>query len=135
MSTIFKKIIDKEIPAHIIYEDSKILAFLDAFPATLGHTLIIPKVETKNFLTVEQETLTHMIKVSHQLGNHLVTKLNAKGLNILSNANEAAGQTVMHFHIHLIPRYDENDGFNFSVNTQKLDLQEVQNTIKGFSLV
>ena len=135
MATIFKKIIDKEIPAHIIYEDETVLAFLDISPATKGHTLIIPKTETANFLTADDQTICDVMLAAHKLAPILMKALKANGMNILSNANEIAGQTVMHFHVHLIPRYDENDGFNpvFKLKDET-DLKTVLDQIKTTSV-
>lgn len=106
---IFCKIANKEIPGKIIYEDDMCISFLDLSQTTDGHTLVIPKKHYKNILEVDDEVLGHLIKVTKKLANQIVTNLNASGVNILTNANEVAGQTVMHFHIHIIPRYNQND--------------------------
>ncbi len=97
---IFCKIASKEISGKIVYEDDICLAFLDLSQTTNGHTLVIPKAHFKNILEVDDKTLIHLMSVTKRLANMIVTNLNAKGVNILTNANEAAGQTVMHFHIH-----------------------------------
>lgn len=106
---IFCKIANKEIPGKIIYEDDMCISFLDLSQTTNGHTLVIPKKHYKNILEVDDEVLEHLIKVTKKLANQIVTNLNASGVNILTNANEVAGQTVMHFHIHIIPRYNQDD--------------------------
>lgn len=106
---IFCKIANKEIPGKIIYEDDMCISFLDLSQTTDGHTLVIPKKHYKNILEVDDEVLGHLIKVTKKLANQIVTNLNASGVNILTNANEVAGQTVMHFHIHIIPRYNQDD--------------------------
>lgn len=130
---IFCKIANKEIPGKIIYEDDICLGFLDLSQTTNGHTLIIPKNHYKNILEVDDEVLGHMIKVTKNLANQIVTSLNAKGVNILSNANEIAGQTVMHFHIHIIPRYDESDHIkiNFTDRSKEVNLDNILNKING----
>ncbi len=107
--SIFITIVAVEIPGKIVYEDDICLAFLDLSQTTNGHTLVIPKAHFKNILEVDDKTLIHLMSVTKRLANMIVTNLNAKGVNILTNANEAAGQTVMHFHIHIIPRYNQND--------------------------
>ena len=107
--SIFKKIIDREIPAHIVYEDEQALAFLDITQTTQGHTLIIPKKEVKNFMECDSETLKHLFEITQNLAQKMMDNLGAKGFNVLTNMNEVAGQTVFHFHIHLIHRYDESD--------------------------
>lgn len=131
MDCIFCKIANKEIPGKVIYEDDVCLAFLDLSQVTNGHTLIIPKKHFDNFLVVDDETLSHMIKVARKLGNTLCEKLHAKGMNILSNANEVAGQTVKHFHLHLIPRYEEKEGIQitFEDHSSIIDLDDIYHQI------
>lgn len=128
---IFCRIANKEIPGKIIYEDDICVAFLDLSQTTNGHTLVIPKKHFKNFLEVDDDTLAHMIKVTKDIANKIVTKLNANGVNILTNANEVAGQTVMHFHLHIIPRYDNNDQIeiNFSDRSNEVNLDSLFNQI------
>lgn len=130
-SCIFCKIANKEIPGKIIYEDDICVAFLDLSQTTNGHTLVIPKKHFKNFLEVDDDTLAHMIKVTKKIANKIIAKLNANGVNILTNANEVAGQTVMHFHLHIIPRYDNNDQIkiDFSDRSEKVNLDNLFNQI------
>lgn len=120
---IFCKIANKDIPGKIIYEDELCLAFLDLSQTTNGHTLIIPKKHFKNILEVDDDILAHMIKVTKKLANQIMCNLNASGINVLTNANEIAGQTVMHFHIHIIPRYDENDQINIDFTDRSADVE------------
>lgn len=108
---IFCKIINKEIPSNIVYEDDKFLAFLDIAKATNGHTILIPKKHSKNILECDDETLSEMIVIAKKIALNLTSKLGADGCNILTNCNEVAGQTCFHFHIHIIPRYNDLDGF------------------------
>ena len=117
----------------IVYEDDICLAFLDLSQTTNGHTLVIPKAHFKNILEVDDKTLIHLMSVTKRLANMIVTNLNAKGVNILTNANEAAGQTVMHFHIHIIPRYNQNDQIeiNFIDRSNEVNLDAVLNKIKA----
>lgn len=109
MPTIFTKIINREIPSHIVYEDDLVIAFLDISQTTKGHTLVVPKKHYKDILDIDTNLLKHLIAVSQKLSKTLVDVFLAKGINILNNCGSTAGQTVFHFHIHLIPRYDEND--------------------------
>ena len=124
---IFCKIAKKEIPGKIIYEDDICLAFLDLSQTTDGHTLVIPKMHYKNILEVDDDILAHMLKITKKLANIIITNLDAKGINILTNANEIAGQTVMHFHIHIIPRYDQTDKIeiNFTDRSNDVDLDDI----------
>ena len=118
---IFCKIASKEIPGKIVYEDDICLAFLDLSQTTNGHTLVIPKAHFKNILEVDDKTLIHLMSVTKRLAN------------ILTNANEAAGQTVMHFHIHIIPRYNQNDQIeiNFIDRSNEVNLDAILNKIKA----
>lgn len=124
---IFCKIVKKEIPSYCIYEDDQVMAFLDISQVTKGHTLIIPKKHFENLLDCDDEILMHMTKVAKMLGKRIMERTHANGMNFLSNMNEVAGQSVPHFHIHLIPRYNEQDAciirFNESEDQDKHALQ------------
>lgn len=123
---IFCKIINKEIPGKIIYEDSQCIAFLDLSQATYGHTLVVPKKHFSNILEVDNDTLAHLFIVVKDLSNQIIEKCHAKGLNVLTNTNEIAGQTVNHFHIHILPRYDSHElEIHFTDNSEKTNLNEV----------
>lgn len=133
MSCIFCKIANKEIPGKYVYEDDVCVAFLDLSQVTPGHTLVVPKEHVKNILEADPKLSAHLFEVVTLLSQKITQKLGAAGCNILANANEVAGQTVMHYHIHIIPRYDENDGFkmDFEDNSGKLDLDALQAKIIG----
>lgn len=106
---IFCDIIAGKIPSYTIYEDDDVIGIFDISQVTKGHTLVIPKKHVDNFLMCDEDTLCKVMKVARSLGDHIMKQTGANGMNILSNVNEAAGQTVTHFHVHLIPRYDQND--------------------------
>lgn len=103
---IFCKIVAGEIPSMRVYEDADCIATLDIGPATEGHTLIIPKKHAKDITEVPAEDLGKLFKVAAQVGTLQMERLGAKGFNVVQNNGTAAGQTVMHFHIHVIPRYE-----------------------------
>ena len=128
---IFCKIAKHEIPGKIVYEDDLCLAFLDLSQTTDGHTLVIPKQHFDYLLDVYAKILAHMNKVAQQVAKNLEEKLDAKGFNIITNMNEVAGQSVKHFHIHIIPRYDENDGFTpqYTDRSKEVDLDEIYHRI------
>ena len=126
---IFCKIVANEIPSKKIYEDDLVLGMLDISQTTKGHSLVLPKKHYDNILEMPKEELDHMINVIQDLSIHLKDKLNANGINILSNINEAAGQSVMHAHIHIIPRYDENDTVKIQYTQNEFDLDEIQKAI------
>lgn len=132
MNDIFCKIINHEIPSKIVYEDEICIAILDISQTTKGHTLVIPKKHCLNIFDCDPTILSHLIITSQKLGQKIMNNLGAKGFNILTNVNEVGGQTVMHFHIHLIPRYDENDTIKIDfTNNQNFDLEELLNKINS----
>lgn len=102
---IFCKIIAGEIPSNTIYEDNEFKVILDTNPATKGHALILPKVHYANLYEIEEETAGHVMKLAKKLAAHMTEVLACDGFNLLQNNHKAAGQTVFHFHMHLIPRY------------------------------
>jgi histidine triad (HIT) family protein len=109
METIFSKIINREIPADIVYEDEIVVAFLDINPVNHGHTLVIPKKDFVNIFDIETDTLAHMMKVGHKIGLALKKSGLATGVNLIMNNGESANQEVWHAHLHVVPRL-ENDG-------------------------
>jgi len=128
---IFCQIINGEIPSSVVYEDEKTIAILDISQVTKGHTLVIPKKHYENLFELEDEEAIHYFKVVKKLSEEIYKKTNAKGLNILNNTNEIAGQTVNHLHFHIIPRYDENDALSINFGqSEKLDLASVLALLK-----
>jgi histidine triad (HIT) family protein len=102
--TIFMKIIRREIPAEIVYEDADTLAFLDVKPINLGHTLVVPKKFARNLLDVDGESLAAVMRTAQKIAVAL-RETGADGVNIGINNESAAGQLVFHFHVHVIPRF------------------------------
>lgn len=128
---IFCDIVEGKIPSCTIYEDDTVKAFLDISQVSKGHTLVIPKQHYDNFLTCDPDTMKHVMEVAQMLANRIVDRLDAKGMNILSNINEVAGQSVHHFHVHLIPRYSENDACVIQFNeSEKQDLDALTQLLK-----
>ncbi len=101
---IFCKLANGVFPTNSIYEDDRFNVILDNGPATKGHALILPKEHADNLFELPED-----MKLARKLGKHIMDTLGADGLNIVQNNGAAAGQTVMHFHLHIIPRY-EGDG-------------------------
>ena len=130
---IFCRIVDGEIPCHKLYEDDDVLAFLDISQVTRGHALVIPKKHYDNFLSVPHEEMHKVMDVAQRIGQIAIKFLGAKGVNILTNCYEAAGQTVNHFHVHVIPRYEEKEGFILEMknnSSEKLNLPALAREIK-----
>ena len=127
---VFCKIVNGDIPSAKVYEDEDVLAILDLSQVTYGHTLVMPKKHVSDLIECDQETYLKVMSVVQKLAQQITEKCKANGCNILSNIHEAAGQTVMHMHIHIIPRYDTNDALEINFNeSKKQDLSEVLNTI------
>ena len=119
MKDIFCKIIDGEIPSTRVYEDDDVLAILDISQTTRGHTLVMPKQHYESLLSCPKEILTKVMLVAQRIGQAEISILGAKGVNYLANCGEAAGQTVPHFHIHVIPRYIAGEGgFRLTMESQ-----------------
>ncbi|MGI6710179.1 MAG: HIT family protein [Bacilli bacterium] len=104
---VFCKIVKGEIPSYKVYEDENYLAFLDISQATLGHTLVIPKAHYENFLDLKNPG--KIFELTQKITTKISKTLNVSDFNILNNTGIKAGQTVNHFHLHIIPRYKEND--------------------------
>lgn len=109
---LFMKIVRREVPAHIVYEDEKTLAFLSTGPVTPGHTLVIPKTPFRNIFDIDQETLARVMETVRKISPAVRDAVGAKGVHINSNHEPEAGQVVFHLHMHIIPRHDRN-GFDF----------------------
>ena len=127
MDCLFCKIIEGSIPSKTIYEDEKVKVFLDINPNTNGHSLIIPKKHIVTVDELDEELALHILKVEKEMKKLLQEKLNCEGLTIVQN-NEL-GQEVKHYHVHLIPRYS-NDNWSLTYNQNIIkDLEETYNNI------
>ncbi len=102
---IFCKIVAKEIPATIVYEDDHSLAFLDIRPIQAGHTLVIPKIHSENLLSTSDETLVHIVHVLKKVAGAVTSATGVEAFNLNMNNGSAAGQDVFHAHFHIIPRF------------------------------
>lgn len=109
MPTIFEKIIAGDIPSHTVYEDEDYFAFLDADPINPGHTLVIPKESYTNMYEIPEDEFSGLMAVVHKLSPHIKKAVSADGINIGINNDPAAGQEVMHLHVHIIPRFTDDD--------------------------
>jgi histidine triad (HIT) family protein len=128
---IFCKIINGEIPAKKVYEDEKVLAFLDVNPISKGHTLIIPKAHFENIFDIKDDNLKEIISEGKKISMLLKEKLNADGVNLLHASGKDAQQSVFHFHLHVVPRYsgDELDTWPKS-SYKELNFDEVIQKLK-----
>ena len=128
---IFCKIANGEIPSRTLYEDERFRVIMDLGPATRGHSLILPKEHYANLYEIPEDLAADAAKLAKKLAIRMTEKLGADGFNIIQNNNEAAGQTVPHYHVHLIPRY-QNDGQHILWNPGEMpaeEMDEILNTI------
>mgnify|MGYP000550289244 CR=1 FL=1 len=102
---IFCKIAGGDIPSSTVYEDEQFRVLLDLSPATKGHALILPKQHYANIFEIDENILRDLIVLAKKVASAMKETLNCDGVNIVQNNGEAAGQTVFHFHMHIIPRY------------------------------
>jgi histidine triad (HIT) family protein len=131
---LFCKIVGKQIPAKIIFEDERAVAFLDVMPRAEGHTLVIPKIHAPNILELPDPEAAPLFAAVKHAAELLANKLHPDGITIGINQGRASGQEVDHLHVHLIPRW-HNDGGNAiqSVvhNPPKISVDEVLKKILG----
>lgn len=131
---IFCKLANGDIPTNSIYEDDDFKVILDASPATKGHALILPKQHYANIFEIEDETLSKAAKLAKKIMTHEKDVLGCEGYNLVQNNGEVAGQTVFHFHMHLIPRYlnaKNNDILNWSHETfSPEEMAEIRDSLK-----
>lgn len=129
MDCIFCKIIERKAPAEIIFEDEKVIAFLDIKPIHFGHILVVPKIHCRDFLDIPGEDLHSLINGTRVITKALIQSLNPDGYNIFSNNGKAAGQSIFHFHMHITPRYFK-DEIHFKLNLKKYEPTEMKNFAK-----
>ena len=130
---IFCKIIEGEIPSTTIYEDDVVKCILDLSQAGVGHTLVIPKKHYANVLEIDSDTFGYAMKIAQKIAKALKKTFNCDGVNILNNCGEAAGQTVFHLHIHVIPRFfNDTVDIKWKDNSSSFDpknFEELKNKI------
>ncbi|GAB4069894.1 HIT family protein [Ancylobacter sonchi] len=103
-NNIFAKILRGEIPSHRVYEDDKVLAFLDIMPRATGHTLVIPKAPSRNLLDVEADDLAAVMAAAQRIARAQLGVFEAEGITLTQHNEHAGGQEVFHLHVHVIPR-------------------------------
>lgn len=129
---IFCKLANGEIPTNTVYEDDKFRIILDLSPATKGHSLILPKNHFADLFEIDEELVAEAMKLAKKTAAHMKETLHCEGFNIVQNNGSLAGQTVFHYHMHLIPRYS-GDGQNIAwkpTTVEQSDLEAICNQIK-----
>lgn len=127
---LFCKIIDNQIPSFVAYENNQFKVILDKFPGNKGHTLILTKEHFDDIYQMDSDTAGKLFALATVVARALKEKLDCQGLNLLQNNGEVAGQTVPHFHLHLIPRYTD-DGMTIPWKTKEFTNQEMQELAEG----
>ena len=130
---IFCKIANGEIPSNTLYEDDTFRVIFDLGPASRGHALILPKNHFRNIYDIEEETFCKAAKLAKKMAGVMTEVLKADGFNLMQNNEEVAGQSVFHFHMHIIPRF-KNDGQKIGWIPGKPsgeELEEVRKEIVG----
>ena len=122
---IFCKIVAGELPATIVDEDERTVAFMDISPATRGHALVVPRRHWRNLLEIGREDLAATVLAAQRLASRVVERLDADGVNLLNSCGSAAWQTVFHFHLHVIPRY-EGDPLRLPWTPAQGDKEEIE---------
>ncbi len=102
---IFCRIARGEIPTNKVYEDQDVIAFLDINPASVGHTLVVSKEHFDDFTKAPKDVVSHVFQVAQLIAQACLVELKADGVNVITNIGKAAGQSIGHFHVHVIPRY------------------------------
>jgi histidine triad (HIT) family protein len=105
---IFCKIIAGEIPGTKVAEDERTVAFMDINPATRGHLLVVPREHTRDLLTIGEDELAAVAAMAKRMAARVKERLGADGVNLLNSCGSVAWQTVFHFHVHVIPRYEDD---------------------------
>jgi len=129
---IFCKIVAGELPARKVDEDDRTITFLDINPGTHGHSLVIPKEHSKDLLEIAPEDLAAVVQAAQRLAKRMPEALGAEGVNLINSCGSIAWQTVFHFHMHVIPRY-EGDPLRLPWKPEAGDPQEIAAAAKDLT--
>ncbi len=126
---VFCKIVSNEFDSYKLYEDDNFIVILDKFPTTSGHTLIITKNHYDDFYDLDEYVASELLVLAQKVARAIKETTGCTGLNILQNNGKDAGQVVFHYHLHLIPRY-ENDGVSFNLSSNDLTDADAKNLME-----
>ncbi len=126
---LFCQIVQGEADSYQLYEDKQVLAFLDLYPQSYGHTLVIPKNHSRNMLKTKDDDLAAVMTATKKVANSIQKSLNADGFIIKTNINRIAGQVINHLHIHIIPKYRNQEKNQARGKASVQYLQQAQETI------
>ena len=130
---IFCKIVAGEIPASKVYEDDHFLAFLDISQVTPGHTLVIPKKHARNLLEMTPDETAYLFNIVSRVTKKVEGTTQPQGMNIISNMEEIAGQSVFHTHVHILPRYSQEDDLKIDFIAHEPDFAHLAQLAKEIS--
>lgn len=130
---IFCKIVAGEIPASKVYEDDHFLAFLDISQVTPGHTLVIPKKHARNLLEMTPDETAALFNIVSRVTKKVESATQPQGMNIISNMEEIAGQSVFHTHVHILPRYSQDDDLKIDFIAHEPDFNHLVQLAKDIS--
>ena len=130
---IFCKIVAGEIPASKVYEDDHFLAFLDIAQVTPGHTLVIPKKHARNLLEMTPDETAALFNIVSRVTKKVESATQPQGMNIISNMEEIAGQSVFHTHVHILPRYSQEDDLKIDFIAHEPDFDRLAQLAKDIS--
>ena len=122
---IFCKIVAGDIPSSKVYEDEEVLAFLDISQVTPGHTLVVPKKHARNLLEMDETATAQLFARVSKVAQKVKAATQAPAMNIISNMEEIAGQTVFHTHVHIIPRYSDQDELAISFTEHEPNFEQL----------
>ena len=127
---IFCQIIERKIDSKIIFENDKVMTFLDIFPVSRGHMIIVPKNHYLNLEDIPDDDLAEVFKIVKKMAKLIYEKLNLDGYNILQNNFTAAGQVINHFHVHIIPRNNNDNRFKLKIPRIQANDKELNYTLE-----
>lgn len=131
-SCVFCKIVQQEMPASVIYEDDKVIAFMSIQPINIGHTLVVPKKHYKNIYEIPEEEVAYLYKIAKKLSHAVSKAVNAEGIRIVQNNGEAAGQVIFHLHVHIIPMNKDRQWAHYPENRDIEALRDDAQKIRQF---
>jgi histidine triad (HIT) family protein len=105
----FCKIVHKDAPASIVYENDEVIAFMSIYPINVGHTLVVPKKHYENIYEVPEEEVAHLYKIVKKVASAVKNAVKAEGIRIIQNNGDAAGQVIFHLHVHIIPMFKRQE--------------------------
>lgn len=128
----FCEIVRNEAPASCVYEDDKVMAFLDIMPVSEGHTLVVPKKHYENIYEIPDEEVAYLFKIVRKVACAVKKSMKAEGIGIFQNNGKAAGQVVFHLHVHIIPRHERHESCRPHEECQPSRLDAVAYKIRQF---